>query len=472
MTSIDVLPDDILLSIFDFCVDKQDKDQESNQRPSKKVIEVWQSLVHVCRRWRRVVFGSPRRLNLRLLCTDKTPVRDILNVWPPLPLVILNHLTEGADNLVAVLERKDRVERIELTHSDGEPSERVLAAMQEPFPELTHLNMWLRGEIRETVPVLPDSFLGGSAPHLQFLGLNRITFTGLPKLLLSTTHLVTLHLSGIPHSGYLSPEAMASTLSMLTSLKDLWLTFDSPRSHPHPESRRPPPPTRSVLPALTRLLFRGACEYLDDFVARIDAPRLNDLPMTFFKDIVFDAPHLAQFINRAPMLKSLEITRVVFRSNSAIVKFSSQTSGYGSLNVEFSCRELNWIVSSVVQACTSCSPLLSTTEDLYIYQNILNKYYILVWQDDIELLELLRPFIAAKNLYLCKEMAPLIVPALQELVGGRTTEVLPTLQNIFLEVRPSGPVQEVIQKFVAARELSGHPITVSQWKRDSYEDWF
>ena len=69
-----------------------------------------------------------------------------------------------------------------------------------------------------------------------------------------------------------------------------------------------------------------------------------------------------------------------------------------------------------------------------------------------------------KNLYICKTFAPHIVPALQELVGVRTTEVLPTLQNIFLEeLQASGHVLEGIQQFVAARQVTGHPIAVSRW---------
>ncbi len=44
---------------------------------------------------------------------------------------------------------------------------------------------------------------------------------------------------------------------------------------------------------------------------------------------------------------------------------------------------------------------------------------------------------------------------------------LPILQNIFLEgFEPLGPVQEGIGLFVAARQLSGHPIVVSLWDRD------
>ena len=72
-----------------------------------------------------------------------------------------------------------------------------------------------------------------------------------------------------------------------------------------------------------------------------------------------------------------------------------------------------------------------------------------------------------KNLYLSWELTPSIAPALQELVGERVLEVLPALQSLFLEeLHPSGPVHEAIGKFVAARQLAGHPIIVSNWDRE------
>jgi hypothetical protein len=62
------------------------------------------------------------------------------------------------------------------------------------------------------------------------------------------------------------------------------------------------------------------------------------------------------------------------------------------------------------------------------------------------------------------EFAHRIVPALQDLVGTGATEVLPTVHNIFLEgLQPSGPIQEAIGKFVATRQVTSHPITVSRW---------
>jgi hypothetical protein len=76
---IDVLPDDVLLEIFDFyMVMTRDPTDIEDRTDWKTMIEAWQLLVHVCRRWRSVVFGSPRRLNLQLYCTAETPARDTL----------------------------------------------------------------------------------------------------------------------------------------------------------------------------------------------------------------------------------------------------------------------------------------------------------------------------------------------------------------------------------------------------------
>ena len=45
-------------------------------------------LVHVCRYWQNVALESPRRLGVRLLCTARTAVREKLDLWPQLPIVV------------------------------------------------------------------------------------------------------------------------------------------------------------------------------------------------------------------------------------------------------------------------------------------------------------------------------------------------------------------------------------------------
>ena len=456
-----MLPDDVLLEAFDVYVNENLEERDFYKKPMEK----WQTLVHVCRRWRRLVFGSPRRLKLRLVCSPTTPARDTLDVWPPLPIFIgcNDKGEEAAGDISTVLERRDRVIKVHLFTLNDSDLEETLATMQVPFPELTDLLLYSNVG---TMSVLPDSFLGGSAPRLESLSLKRIPFPGLSKLLLSATHLVRLHLEGIPHSGYISPEVMVTALSTLTSLENLWLEFESPRSYPGQASRRPPPLTRSVLPALIFFRFKGVYEYLEDFVTRINTPELDKSYITFLNQIVFDTPQLIQFISRTPTLGTSENlkARVVFEDGAASIKLSSQTYGDGKLSVKIPFIELDWQVSSMEQVCTLCLPPLSTLEDLYVYELPDSQP---VWQDNIEnalWLELLQPFTAVKNLYLSEKIASRIMPALQELARGRSTEVLPTLQNIFLEEpQPSGTVQACIQQFIATRQATGHPIAVSLW---------
>ena len=459
-----MLPDEALVSIFKFCTNGQEEGGPQ---------QVWQTLVRVCPRWRYLVFGSPRSLNLQLICTPQTPARDMLDIWPPLPLVIGpvwchgDDENENVDNIVAALERRNRVCQINIKGISRSNLEIVLAAMQESFPELTSLTLsgWYDPWNDILMEVLPDSFLGGSAPRLRTLDLLAIPFPGLPKLLLSATHLTNLRLHFIPNSGYISPEAMATALSSLGSLGQLHFGFPSLSTLPDRASRRPPPPKRFVLPVLTEFSFEGASEYVDDLVARIDAPRLIKLGLDFFSQVLSDTPELIQFISRTSALKAPEIARIIFEDCIASIKLLSRASDYGSLGVRIVCEDTDWQVLSMEQVCTRCLPPLSTLEDLYISDNPHRGSY---WGDNIEnslWQELLLPFIAVKNLYLSREFALRIMPSLKELIGEGSTEVLPTLRNIFLEgLETSGPVQKAVQQFVATRQAS-QPITISHWDR-------
>ena len=453
-----MLFDDVLLAIFDFYV--------KGDQFTKKGIEAWQSLVHVCQRWRSLVFGSPRHLNLQLLCTPGTP-RGKLDVWPALPLVVRGHVSRpDVDNIVATLERSDRVCRIDIDYDSSSQVETVWAAMQEPFPELRHLRMYCVNTVKGQV--VPDSFLGGSAPRLRFLQLDAIPFPGLPNLLLSTTHLVSLRLYDIPHSGYFSPEALATALSRSTSLDELTLGFRTLQSRLDPEkSRHYLPSTRTVLPALTQFEIEGACEYLENFLARIDVPRLNHCSIALFYQFDIDTSQLVQFVSRIPTLKAHDEAHVAINGGIVDVTLLSRTDP-GLLTVQILFGESDFQLSSMARVSTSSLPCLSTVESLYIY-----KGYGLQsdWEDEIrientEWLDLLRPYTAVENLYLSEEFVPGVMRALQESAGGRTTVVLPTLRTVSLEgfyQYLPGPVKEDIWQFITTRQFSGCPCAVSIW---------
>ncbi len=175
-------------------------------------------------------------------------------------------------------------------------------------------------------------------------------------------------------------------------------------------------------------------------------------------------------MNRTATLRALDEAHIQFGDRAASVKlrYRASKSLVENIQISVSCREPDWQLSSTEQVCNTSLSLLSKVEDLYIER----QYSQLVWKEDaienILWLQLLLPFTAVKNLYISKEFAPGIAAALQELVG--ISQVLLCLENIFVEglrVEPSKLFQENIEKFVAARQLSDHPIAISDWDKES-----
>jgi hypothetical protein len=390
-----------------------------------------------------------------------------LDIWPALPIVVYQHnfLDEELDNLIAAIKHNDRVCKIDFRSPfDIGQLEQIVSLMEVPFPALTNLKFTLDGMDR-TVPVLPDLFLGRSAPGLQHLELDGFSFPGLPNILLSASGLVSLELRRIPHSWFISPDAMVTHLSALTHLKSLTLEFEFHQSRPDRESRHPPPPTRTLIPALTRLKFEGVNEYAEDLVTRIDTPRLDNLDITFFKERVFYISHLSQFIGRRiPKFQAPDEARVAFSDDHITVTLSFSTPGCERLVLGILCDESAGQLSSLTQLCRSFLPAFAKVERLYICQY--GHRWPQRWKHGIQhshWLQLLHFFTDAKDLYVSKEITIYIVRVLKKLVGERTTEVLPALQNLFFHKYEvlSGPA--AIEDFIAARELSGHPIAISRW---------
>lgn len=190
-------------------------------------IEEWHTLVHVCRRWRKIVFASPHRLNLRILCKSGSPVRKNLCIWPALPILTeYPYLERGItpsdeENIVAALKHHDRVCFIVLEATSSQ-WEKMASVMQKPSLLLTYL---IVSSEDGNVPVPPTEFLGGSAPCLETIEFCGIPFPALPTLLLSASTLVRLHLSKIPPTGYIPLEAMVVCLAALPRLEILTIEF-------------------------------------------------------------------------------------------------------------------------------------------------------------------------------------------------------------------------------------------------------
>jgi hypothetical protein len=246
---------------------------------------------------------------------------------------------------------------------------------------------------------------------------------------------------------------MAACLSSLNKLTSLSLGFEYEFPQSRPDHPSPPPQSRVVLRVLTKLAFDGMSEYLEDLVAHIDTPVLNQLYLTFFPKPIFDVPHLKEFIDRAKGLKPSKAAEL--RISEWTTHLDLQRPCGSSLGVESD--GWNWQVSSLALLCGQFSHLFSLVERLDLQSSRTD-------DDDVvstQFLGIFQLFTATRSLNVPRDLVPLIASALQELIGARATEVLPNLCDIFLKGSANiGSIREVMQPFVDARRLSGHPVAV------------
>jgi hypothetical protein len=366
------------------------------------------------------------------------------------------HDRENGDNIVAALEQRDRVCKVELKNLTSYLLNSFTEVMQEPFPELT--GIFLSSHI-DAEPVLPDKFLGSFVPKLQYFDLDGISFSALPKLLSSATHLNRLQLRRIPCTGYISPEAMATCLAALSNLEFLVLEFHSPQSHPTRDNRPSSPIARATLPALTSFEFQGVSEYLEVLVTHIDAPLLNRVAFKFFNQLTFDNPQLSRFIDRTEILKSLNFGSIEFLSDVVKTTFTSPV-GRGKLELGISCCRPDWQVSSMAQLCAQLPGLTSRVEQLDVRKGCISRAK---WPEDMESaqwMELFDPFIAVERLSILK-LGQLVVPALGELRGERATNILPAMHTLlFPGLEAKSLIKDDLKPFVFARRSSNLPISV------------
>ena len=439
-----ILTDYVLLEIFDFYRHTHDD-----------TLWEWHILAHVCRRWRQIVFESPCRLGLKIRCTPKTPARKNLGIWPAFPIAI-DFCSTSFDSIpgdaIAALEHADRVASLKLDLTASDLRSKTFATLtSKPFPILTHLILYV--EDRHT-SLLPGDFLGGSAPRLQSIHLRNITFTALQSLLLTASDLVELQLRKIPKAGnMIYPSAMVICLAQLPRLKTLVLQFRSAFPlpvHPHPV-------TRSVLPALTNFEFMGTSQYLEEFVAQIDCPRLNQIAILYqIQPAIFQVPQLAKFFNRS--ISPFRHANVCFDEFSVTFDLYRPTNRTGwdshhPATTIISCKPIisAWYLFRILDGL---SVTLATVVDLKFMGNswansIVGDQYNLEW------LHFLRQPSALRALYVPPQLAEIIGRALKFVKGEVVAEALPSLDLICLEDQAS-----YIEEFVAFRQLSDRPLTV------------
>jgi hypothetical protein len=410
--------------------------------------------MHICRKWRHIVFASHRALHLRLFCTHRKPVLKTLDSWPALPIVVQYGgfpaldppAPEDDDNIMTALVQSDRVVSVHLTITTSLLEK--LYSIEEPFSRLEDLVLLSLDDMQLS---LPSTFLWG--PHLRTLHLTRIAFPTLSWLLSSSRDLVDIQLHEISSIGYISPESLRDALSGMTQLRSLSLRFHSLHSISVADylGLYPPSGKRVNLPTLTYLKYHGTSEFLDSLVARIDAPHLGNIEITLSSEYTFNVSNLAEFIDRLEMPKSYRRAHILFSERSVSISLTHPTPTY--LKLQVLCKPL----SQQLFFITRFSSLLSCVEDLHIEAARVSCKL----GGSGRWTELIHSLRATKRLHLAGDFSTDIAHVLQVSKSQHET-VLPALRKLYIS-QPGprcAPLRTAVASLMVSHRLSGHIIEV------------
>jgi hypothetical protein len=348
------------------------------------------------------------------------------------------------DNIFAALEHRDRVRNVTLRLTRSQ-LEKVAVAMREPFPALSRLKLSVT--THRSVPIHLDGFLGGNTSSLQEISLYGISFPGLAALLSSASHLISLRLGDLWH--LFSPETLVTSLAAATRLESLFIDFNPEVTLSQNHAR---PPSRAILPALTRFQFRGDYTHLEDLVARIDCPKLKSIDVLYVDDV--DSSQLCRFLDLSEALKlnPLRRARVDLDQQSINLDGSRADPHPTHLCLEFPHHALE--VRVVRQLLVSASAMLTTVRHLTI-----GKLGHQSNENFADWIELFRLFPALESLHVGGELTMTIGSVLNK---SKAAGGLLALRFLSLD----GPPTRSVLRFISARQVSDCPVTLIKTREE------
>ena len=425
----------------------------------------WYNLAHVCQRWRNIVLGSTAYLGVSLVCTNGTPVADMLANSPPLPLLIDyvnkndDFSAEDEEGAILALKQYDRVRRVRLRVSAAN-IQKLVDAMEYEYPILEHLIIMCPVRDSISIMVFPEAL---QAPHMHHLVLVSFALPMGSRLLTSAVGLVTLSLIMVNPSTYFYPSTLLQWLSFMPLLETLMISLLYPDPD-HDMERQPitlPITTPDILPNLHSFTFLGVGTYLEALVHRITAPRLEKLQLEFFDQVTFSTPHLAQFVSTANLrFKTAKFTFNNWRVEANV--YPQEEAETYALSIIVHCRHLDEQVSSAAQIFNLLGPMLSAVEHLTLEHKLHNVHSQSFEEhnevDHTEWRKLLNSFRNVKSLRIAEGLVEDMTRCLQLDDGELPSEILPELQ----ELSYSGSVNTggAFTSFINARQNAGCPVTV------------
>ncbi len=466
--SVHTLDDDSLLNMFylyrpSLLGENEDDDSRLGGGDERWVSECWwYKLAHVCQRWRSLILGSSSYLGLCLVCTNGTPVADMLALSPPLPLVIEydyedpDMAAEDEKGFTLAFQQRDRVRRVRL-RMPVLTLQKLIVAISEEYPKLEYLIIVPSAEDTSTIFTLPGSF---QAPHLRHLVLFNFAFPKGSRLLTTATGLVTLALALTNPSAYFQPNLLLQWISFMPQLETLMITFLFIISDSGGEMQptHMPPTTHITLSNLRWFWFRGVSAYLEAVVPQITAPRLEKLEIFFFEQPTFYVSHLVQFMNKAENLK-FRIAEFQFSYRQVdVVVYPRKEAEMHALHLGVICWPFDRQVSSVTQIFNASSQIF-TVEHLTLGQEVdspsseeQNAIVCSQWY------KFLKSFSNVKSLQVNDGLIEGLSRCLRLDDGELPSDLLPELQELVYSGNSNAG--DTLIPFIDARRDAGRPVTL------------
>jgi hypothetical protein len=356
---------------------------------------------------------------------------------------------------------------------------KVTTALRKSFPALKHLDLKSIG-LSTPAPVIPRRFSAGSAPDLRHVRLQYISFPQLPRLSMSARNLVTLILEDIPATPDISPDDMVRSLTMLTGLTTLFISFydDAPpdewQSH-----LDPPVPARAILPVLTHFDYKGWSDYLEVLLARIDTPRIFSVMIDYFIHDI-QASQLSRFIERTKNLKIDQFTcaAVSFYPEESSLQLN-RPRGRAFLSMTISGHDfLETQVTTMANVLDELATTFSKVDSLFVRGDLATSE-----MDITEWMPLFRLFPAVNVMGLFGGVTVLITSALEDMPEEMINDVFPVLRLIWLaedddddddddDDEDEDDWREHIgptERFLSLRQRSGRPVTIFDMESEVVE---
>ena len=419
----------------------------------------WLKLVHVCRKWRRIVLASPSRLDLSFDMTARNPghMKTIFSPrLPPIPIRI--DYVHGAQTyndlcrVVTALKHRNRVRGIVFKGPDAHLGKLFKAMKSSPFPVLERLEIchsYLGSHLK-----LPPRV---SAPNLRRLELCTVSFVSISQLLSSATALVDLSLQMDSIFGPSLTVSLVAYLQAMPCLACLSLTLSdrSPRAKIQVPSLKGE--TIVPLPKLTFFHFRGHRAFLDVLLAGLAAPALQAFDIELRDDDMSPLCQLGRFITeieaeyyacRVPSFCSWSLQPLF------CLYLATRSERTYILEPQF-----KFYSKDIIQIGNALAPKLAVVEELFL--DSVDKNTSTPWH---RLLELFR---GVKILSVHYDIALDVAHSLQQ-EHGESAVVLPSLDEIKLRLEFSYDGEDerrsrlaAFEPIAAAREQGGRSVKVS-----------